>query len=379
MPVVEGTFSPKRNRTAHGVFFASVTTGTETSWHPREPRPDDRAALTAVFNAAFHRADTPALLDWRYEGNPHGAARTILAAGPDDSVAGAYSYVPRKFNILGNVVTVMQASDAMVFEHWQRKGIFTGLDQILAERAVADGVPFGFAFCGRRSQKGFLANGWKPIAPYRTWTRILKVTKTAREARGSDGRLRQWMIPIEWLRAKSSDPVIAASLGGFRDEEARDFHTLHKIIQQFARHAICGERDLQYLQWRFVATPRRTHRPYVLFRGAEPAGYYDVECSDRGRGYLLDARAVDPAAEDACLAAAVMRLRALGASTIQTTVVDGSFLARKVARLGFFPPRDRAPLPFIVRVFTDGPEARAALDPANWYIFDGDRDAESMI
>lgn len=347
------------------------------AWHPRDPRPEDRDALTAVFNAAFHRADTPALLDWRYRMNPHGVAKTILAAGERDEVAGAYSYVPRKFSIGGKVTIVYQASDAMVFENWQRKGIFTGLDRILAERAAADGVPFGFAFCGRRSQKGFLANGWKAIAPYRTWTRILKLNKSAFDARRSDGRLRRALLPLEWLRAKSSDSFIKKALEGFHDEPITVFG---RKVADLAppNYKIYGIRDSEYLNWRFLATPRHTHVPFRLLRGNDVVGYYDIECSAAGRGYLLDVRGADSACERAAFAAAVEKLRVVGAGAIQTTVVEGSFLDAHVRALGFEPPRDPAPLPFIVRSFVDCEETRLALDAKNWYILDGDRDAESM-
>lgn len=362
------------------LYPAAVTSSpisTSTQWHPRDPRAEDNAALTAVFNAAFHRNDTAELLEWRYRRNPHGLARTIIAAGERDEVAGAYSYVPRKFSIGGKVVTVFQASDAMVFEHWQRKGIFTGLDKILAERAAAEGIPFGFAFCGRRSQKGFLANGWKPIAPYRTWTRILKITKTSFDARKSDGRLRRAMIPIEWLRAKSTDSTIKKCLEGFSDEPITNFGKKLAEIPP-PKYTIFGMRDAEYLNWRYLWTPRRTHVPFRLLRGNEVVGYFDIECAASGRGYLLDARGADEASERAAIAAAIEKLKIVGASTVQTTVIDGSFLDTTIRPFGFEPPRDRETLPFIIRIFNDTPESRLALDPKNWYIFDGDRDAETM-
>jgi hypothetical protein len=115
-----------------------------------------------------------------------------------------------------------------------------------------------------------------------------------------------------------------------------------------------------------------------LTRGGEAAGYYDVELTDSGRGYLVDAMGLDDGARRAAIAAAVERLRALGASVIQTTVVEGSFLDSVIRDYGFEPPRERDILPFIVRVFTPGAAAGAALDPKNWCVFDGDRDAEGM-
>jgi len=71
-------------------------------------------------------------------------------------------------------------------------------------------------------------------------------------------------------------------------------------------------------------------------------------------------------------------LRELGAAVIQTTVVEGSYLDSVIREYGFEPPQEKDILPFIVRVFTPGRAADAALDPRNWCVFDGDRDAEGM-
>jgi hypothetical protein len=382
----------------------SLDSGSAERWVPRDANPGDRPALTAVFNDAFHRRDTPELLDWRYDKNPHGRAWTVVAAAPDGSLAGAYSYVPRKFEIGGARSLVMQASDAMVFPRWQRKGIFRGLDDLLAARAADAKIPFGFAFCGRRSQKGFLDNGWVPIAKYRTWTRVLRVAGAAFDARKSDGRARRLMVPLEALRARAADGKIRAMLESFSDApvagagaEANTTIAAGRSPSTASLAAIAGAaremaagncgvagarpivavRDAEYLDWRYLRTPRRTHGLFQLLRSGSVAGYYDVEHRE-GRGYLLDVCGVDDAARAAAIAAAVERLRSLGAAAIQTTVVEGSWLDRVIRNFGFEPPAEKDLLPFIVRVFTPGPAADAALDPRNWYILDGDRDAEGM-
>lgn len=347
------------------------------AWHVREPRPEDRPTLVRLFNAAFRREDPPDLLSWRYDRNPHGAARTIVAADAEDRVVGAYSFTPRWFRIDGRRVLVAQASDAMVFPEWQRKGIFRRLDDDLSARAAAEGIPFGFAFCGRRSRKGFLANGWKPIAPYRTFTRVLRVARAAFDARRSDGRLRRALLPVERLLSGAVDGSLRRAREGFEERPVERFgDEIERLPAPASR--IVGDRDGGYLNWRLLETPRRTHRAFHLLRGGDVVGFYDVECED-GRGYLVDARGADPACERAALAAAVERLRALGAAAVQTTVLERSFLDGHAAALGFRPPRDADPLPFIVRVFLpDSPAAAAALDPSSWYAFDGDRDAEGM-
>ncbi|HKE02103.1 MAG TPA: GNAT family N-acetyltransferase [Planctomycetota bacterium] len=346
------------------------------AWRSREPRESDRSELVRVFNAAFRRDDPSSVLGWRYDRNPHGRALTRIAVDEADRLVGAYSFAPRRFVVEGRSVAVLQASDAMVFPEWQRRGIFARLDEELSAEAASAGFPFAFAFCGRRSRKTFLANGWRPIAPYRTWTRVLRAARPAFEARRSDGRLRRALVPLEALSARAADRGIRRALEGFDDRPVDRFGD---EVARFPAPAqrIFGERDAAWLNWRYLETPRRAHRPFRLLRRGEVVGFYDVECAG-GRGWLLDARGADDACARAALAAAVERLRALGAAAIQTTVVEGSYLDGRVADLGFRPPRDREPLPFIVRVLHAGAASDAALDASSWYVLDGDRDAEGM-
>jgi hypothetical protein len=347
-------------------------------WRARDARPADRGSLVKVFNEAFHRHDEVSLLDWRYDRNPHGSAWTVVAADGADAPVGSYSFVPRRYVVNGAETLVMQASDAMVFPNWQRKGIFRGLDSILCERAAKAGISFGFAFCGRRSQKGFLDNGWLAIAKYRQWTRVLRVGAAAFEARRTDGRLRRALVPLEALRARSKDRALRAALEGFEDSPVERFDGAIARLPN-PNYRIVGIRDAPYLDWRMLETPRRTHRPFLLRRRGEIVGFYDVECSPAGRGYLLDARGADLACERAALAGAIERLRAVGAGTVQTTVLESSFLDAHVRDLGFEAPAERDILPFIVRVFRSDAASEAALDPKSWYVLDADRDAEGMV
>lgn len=184
-------------------------------------------------------------------------------------------------------------------------------------------------------------------------------------------------LPLEALRASRADPAMRRLVEGFTDEPAAEFD------DRFARagaedFGVVGARDANYLTWRYLATPRRTHRPFLLCRRGDPVGYYDVEARGDGSGFLVDAVGLDEASRRAAIAAALLRLRALGVSAVQSTVVEGSYLDRVVRDFGFEPPRERDILPFIVRVFVPGPLADRSLDPRSWFVFDGDRDAEGM-
>src|SRR5678816_3752048 len=71
--------------------------------------------------------------------------------------------MPRRFLRDGQPVVLMQASDAMTDDAWRGRGIFTGLDQLVAAQAGEQGIRMAFAYSGRQSLSGFLRNGWRII------------------------------------------------------------------------------------------------------------------------------------------------------------------------------------------------------------------------
>lgn len=345
----------------------------------------DADRLIGLFNEAFRKSKDARTAHWKYFDSPHGVSTTLLAEGPQGEPAGAYSYVYRRFTWRGAPVEIAQASDAMVHPSFRKRGIFTGLDDLCAETAGQRGVPACFATAGRQSHHGFLKNGWREIGPYRTWLAVFDVKRSlARRFGGAAGVLAPFVGPALAMLGKRPKfdlgSHVAQPIPRFDERVTRLFEST------MARLPLIGVRDADWLNWRYVDTPTRKHRATAILRGDALVGYVVTE-DGADNGYVVDLLGLDEAAEDAALRAGLAELRGRGLPLAYVQAPRCPPLERLFARNGLFPHPKRQPFrfvtPFIVRTFPTPPSFRVPaadvlLDPASWYILDGDRDVEHM-
>jgi GNAT superfamily N-acetyltransferase len=345
----------------------------------------DAERLIGLFNEAFRKAKDARTAHWKYFDSPHGVSTTLLAEGPRGEPAGAYSYVYRRFTYRGAPVEIAQASDAMVSPSFRKRGIFTGLDDECAETAGRRGVPACFATAGRQSHHGFLKNGWREIGPYRTWIALFDTRRSLARRFGGASALLAPFVAVG-LAVGGKRPRL--ELGGHAVLPTPRFDDRFTALFEAtkARLPLVGVRDAAWLNWRYVDTPTRKHRAFAILRGDALVGYVVTEDGEKN-GYVVDLLGQDEAAEDAALRAGLADLRARGLPLAYVQAPRCPPLERLFARNGLFPHPKRQPFrfvtPFIVRTFPTPPHVRVPgqkvlLDPASWYILDGDRDVEHM-
>jgi hypothetical protein len=123
------------------------------SWTARPATVADRPDQVRLFNDCFRKQKDEQTFAWKYERNPDGPAIARVAVDAASAqpgrgtVVGAYAYMPRRFLRDGKPVLLMQAADAMTDAGWRGRGVFTGLDAIVAKQAGEQGVPLAFASC----------------------------------------------------------------------------------------------------------------------------------------------------------------------------------------------------------------------------------------
>ncbi|MCB9897153.1 MAG: GNAT family N-acetyltransferase [Planctomycetes bacterium] len=354
-------------------------------WTPRDADERDLADQRRLFNACFRKDKGEDTFRWKYLDNPHGRALSLVACASDGRVVGGYSYVPRRFLRDGEPVVLMQASDAMVDASARRQGIFTGLDDLVAERAGARGVPLAFAYSGRLSYDGFLKNGWRLLGH----ARIVRYRFRARRGLLRRGRLG----PLLAVGA----PLLDA-LWTRRDDRRWRAHG-HDVaaltrVQRFdasfddlfaaaaPRRGLVGVRDAAWMNWRYVDTPTRRAECYALRSpdGTRMDACLVLELVD-GHGYVVDHLARDEAVRERLLTAATAFLHARGAEEATALLCEHHPSAPVLERLGWAASRGDLPFrdvfPFIVRVCRDDADP-SDLDLRRWHLADGDRDAEHM-
>ncbi len=344
--------------------------------------PADEAAQAAIFNTCFRKDKDAGTFAWKYRSNPDGPAIGRVACDAAGRVVGSYSYVPRRFLRDGRPALLMQASDAMTLPEWQGRGIFTGLDDLVAAAAGAAGSPLAYAYSGRLSLKGFLRNGWRLIGHAPLWRRSFRSRRALRRR----GRIAPLLLPaapvldvvLGWRDRRS----LALAGGEAALERLPRFD--ERVDRLFARCApatgLVGVRSAAWLNWRYVDTPGRRQESFALVSGGELAGYVVAELRD-GNAWLVDHLAADDASRATLLAAFTALARGRGMEEASALLFSHSPAVPALAALGFRRGRTdtefRDIFPFIVRRCRDD-ASEDDLRMERWHLADGDRDAEHM-
>ena len=359
-------------------------------WIAREATPADHADHARLFNACFRKQKDERTFAWKYDDNPDGpaiarvaveapGAPTAGAAGAPGRVAGAYAYMPRRFVRDGRPNVLMQASDAMTDEGWRGRGIFTGLDQLVASEAGRRGVSLAFAYSGRLSLNGFLRNGWRIIGHawmYRRHFRhrpgLLRVPRVGPAAALLAPLLDAWAARADRRR------LPAEGAEELRRIERFDAGVGRLFASAAPRVGLVGVRDERWLNWRYVDTPSRRHECYGLYRGDRLRGYVVAELAG-SQAHLIDHLAEDGDARLALLAGFTAWARRRGLDEATALLFPHDAAVPVLGELGWRAPLRRKPFrdifPFIVRACrSDAPVDDFTM--TRWHLADGDRDAE---
>ena len=347
----------------------------------------DVEAWVALFNASFGKQKDRATWAWKYTANPHGPAVARVACAADGRVVGAYAYVPRRFRLDGRPLLLMQASDAMTAPDHRGQGIFTGLDDIVCEAVGAAGVPWSFAYSGRRSFSGFLRNGWEHIGDVPLWRLVYRSRRALRRMGRLGPALALGAPLLDVLLGWRRRAALALPAGGL-DRGERRLVRLERFDERAAelfeaaapRRGLVGVRDPAWLDWRYIDTPTRRHECFAVERDGALDGWLVTEWVD-GHGYLVDHLARDAATRRFLLLAFAVLGERRGAQEATALLPSHHPSVADLPALGFRArPGGRAfrdVFPFIVRRCRDD-AAPAARQLEAWHLADGDRDAEHM-
>lgn len=353
------------------------------AWTARAALPGDEERQAFLFNTCFRKQKDARTFRWKYRDNPDGPAIGRVACGPDGTVVGGYSYVPRRFRRDGQPLLLMQASDAMTLPEWRGQGIFTGLDDLVCEEAGRRGVPWAFAYSGRQSLKGFLGNGWRLIGH----AQVLRLTLRGRPLAARAGRLAPAVRALEpaldvWLGWRAR-----RVLGGAGDDaqvvRLERFDGEADELNEAAAPAtgLYGERGAAWLNWRYVDTPSRRQDLLALRAGGRLRGWLVAEFH-AGHAFLVDHLAADAPARATLLLGFARAAQARGVEEATALLCPHHPALPALSALGFRARRSRRRefrdiFPFIVRPCRpDSPPGD--LDLRRWHLADGDRDAEHM-
>jgi len=347
----------------------------------------DRQDQAALYDACFDAASGGEILPWRYDQNPHGAAVSLVARTRTGDAVSGYACSPRVVLHRGEEfegALVGQTGDVMTHPDHRRLGIFSSLDRMAVEQTTERGWPVLFGLPNRQSAHIFTGElGWKAVGRIRPWTFVLHVDAAARAERMRAGRLASALVPWSFwrglvlrgkLRTRSFDKVNVVPIPRFDASVDEVWESVAREWPWMVR------RDHDYLNWRFLDAPSGRFQAHGAFdTTGRQVGYVVVQLPGAGEkvGYLVDLLGLDDVAVAALVEVALRHLHKAGVSVARAHAIAGSWWERTLRGAGFRAgKRDDFKIVIVHTNAANHPLAQAALDPAQWYFTDGDRDDE---
>ena len=347
----------------------------------------DRGEQALLFNRCFKKRIDARALAWRYDGNPHGQAVSLVTRPAGHPGVSGYACNPRRALVAGDEATlavVGETGDVMTDPDWRKRGLFSDLDRAAMAETARQGWALAFGLPNRRSAHIFLELGWERVGTVRPWTFVVRDDAASRAARAQEGRLAGLATPWAAWAGRRARAGLRRRAAGIRAERLTSFPeaVLEVAREVEPRFGLMVRRDPAYLEWRFLRAPSGMHRVLGLRDGAGRfEGYVVVQVPRPGEGvgYLVDLLARSPAGVAAGLEAGLAALEAARASVVRATALDGSWWRERLVEAGFRAPKPDNHLIVILHPHrAEHPLVAAARDTARWYFTDGDRDDETM-
>jgi len=348
--------------------------------------PSDRSDQGALYERCFEKPDGESTLRWRYDGNPHGTAISLLSREGDTLLSG-YACSPRRVLVRGeeaSAALVGETGDVMTTPEARGRGLFSDLDRAAMAAAGKAGWPMVFGLPNRQSEGIFTGKlGWKLVGKIRPYTFVLASDEAARADRMRAGRLASAMTPWSAWRGMMS-------LGKMRNQYfakvnvvsiARFDEAVDELSSRVARDFDwMVQRDHEYLNWRFMDAPAGLFRAHgVYLPDGKLCGYVIVQLPGRGEriGYVVDILAADDIAFAAGMDAALGHLKKASASVARSHAIEDSWWETRLLRAGFRRGKSEDFKAVILHELDpEHPVCRAGNHPERWYFTDGDRDDE---
>lgn len=327
----------------------------------RRAGPGDISTVLALLREHHGpRHDIASRHRWLYRNNPHGAALTVIAFDRSSGdPAGLTSVFPRRLSIRGREGLGGIGGDGFVRPKFRRRGIASALHRASLHSMADLGIDLMYGPPEPHNLSALMRAGSKIVCQLRRFVRPLDL----RRFRGLgpfSGPLRQVLSPRRssfWLRAMTPDDARAID-----DIWARSVADL----------SIAPIRDSTYYAWRFLASPSKRQRAYLVIDGSRPTGVCAIERNGE-RTVILDIvapknsyRRMIEAISAFCRDDVALEIR----------LNERGPLAPILWQYGFV-PRDRKP--FQVLSSESHPKLDEFYRPQAWYYTTGDGDVDSVL
>ena len=342
---------------------------------------DEMLAMTKQNYGDIEIADKEYILH-QYFKNPAGKAAIELAYDFESQcLAGQYIAIPNRIVIDGTVYPILLSLNTLTNENYRGQGIFTKL----AERLYTSNTPDFIGVYGMPNQNsyhGFIKKlNCRDFGSIPLFLRPLKPTNLVKE-RLHSSFLSSLARPFN-LIYKTKPVRLPANL----EIVEIDYNNLD-LVDEFwesihRKYPVMIVRDADYIKWRYLDTPIRNYRVYVLLKSGSPCAYAVGRITDvagMNCGMLVDLLTLPGQEYDGRYLVNKMltyfeRKNVDMAGCLMKTGTGEAALLKKC---GFFVcPKflEPQPFPMILRIFRKDIEPMKISNFDDWFFTMGDYDA----
>jgi N-acetylglutamate synthase-like GNAT family acetyltransferase len=241
---------------------------------------NDLSSLFRLLRSIFNGYPSIEHWTWKYLENPHGSP-TIWVAEDKGRIVGCYILNPVKLRIGQTLVLGAQPVDAAVDNDYRGGGIFKKLADGARAQAKKDGVSIIFAFPNEISYKGQVRIGYRPMFI------IPKMLRVFRMGSLLEGRV--WWLSGSFFNKTLGMIDSFQRISAKRVSNELNYGFKVKVISEFDSRfesfwkEICSknndvlvERDLEYLNWRYMKHPEKHYTSYVCEKNGKIVGFVVV-------------------------------------------------------------------------------------------------------
>lgn len=214
--------------------------------------------------------------DWKYSKNPHGSP-IIWVAEDKDRIVGCYLLNPVKLRVGSTLVIGAQPVDAAVDNSYRGGGIFKKLAVAAISEAARNGVSLIYAFPTEISFKGQVRIGYHPVFIIPKMFRVFRISSLLEERIHIDNNFVQRELgKIDNFQKARKQKLYLKSNQGLKVRVINNFNSKFedfwkKICKE--NNDVLVERDLEYLNWRYMKHPEKHYVSYVCEINDEIVGY----------------------------------------------------------------------------------------------------------
>jgi N-acetylglutamate synthase-like GNAT family acetyltransferase len=236
----------------------------------------DLHSLLSLLRSTFHGYPNMQIWDWKYSKNPHGSP-IIWVAEDKGRIIGCYILNPVKLRIGSTLVMGAQPVDAAVDNAYRGGGIFKKLALEAIAGAAKDGVSLIYAFPTEISFKGQVRIGYHPVFIIPKMFKVFRIGSLLEERiHLGNSFIQKGLGMIDAFHKASKQKINIESHHGLKVRVINDFDSRFEAFWKEVskeNNSVLVERDLAYLNWRYVKHPEKHYTKYVCEMNDEIVGY----------------------------------------------------------------------------------------------------------